>query len=170
MLQRIKDSIPIKECMERYGVEFNSYEKCCCPFHKEKTPSLSLKENKFKCFGCGAGGDIYDFTMLYFNIGLYGAMKQLDRDFGLGLLDKELTPHQKRVIREEMRRRKSAQIIEKREKERKEKEYWDNCNEASDLYMFLQDHKPVNGDAWSEEWANAFNRLQYLDYWLEVNA
>jgi len=37
----------------------------CCPFHSEKTPSFTVHAGKglFKCFGCGAGGSIFDFVM-----------------------------------------------------------------------------------------------------------
>lgn len=36
-----------------------------CPFHKESTPSLHVRfaEQTFKCFGCGAGGDVIDLEM-----------------------------------------------------------------------------------------------------------
>src|SRR6516225_10365177 len=36
-----------------------------CPFHSEKTPSFNVHQSKgiFKCFGCGAGGSVYDFIM-----------------------------------------------------------------------------------------------------------
>ena len=36
-----------------------------CPFHSEKTPSFTVHPGKglFKCFGCGAGGSVFDFIM-----------------------------------------------------------------------------------------------------------
>ena len=34
----------------------------CCPFHRETDPSLHIFENQsWYCFGCGKGGDVYDF-------------------------------------------------------------------------------------------------------------
>lgn len=41
-----------------------------CPFHNEKTPSIHfwLKSKRFKCHGCGEGGSIVDFVILYNNI------------------------------------------------------------------------------------------------------
>ncbi len=37
-----------------------------CPFHREKTPSFYVSPAKqiFKCFGCGAGGGVYQFIIL----------------------------------------------------------------------------------------------------------
>ncbi len=34
-----------------------------CPFHNEKTPSFSVKNNKYKCFGCGVSGDSLSLAM-----------------------------------------------------------------------------------------------------------
>jgi DNA primase len=40
--------------------------KGLCPFHQEKTPSFNVNADKgfFKCFGCGAGGDVFKFVEL----------------------------------------------------------------------------------------------------------
>jgi DNA primase len=40
--------------------------KGLCPFHTEKTPSFNVNKDKgfFKCFGCGAGGDVVKFVEL----------------------------------------------------------------------------------------------------------
>lgn len=37
--------------------------KALCPFHSEKTPSLSVhhERRRFHCFGCGAAGDVFSF-------------------------------------------------------------------------------------------------------------
>jgi len=41
--------------------------KGLCPFHTEKTPSFNVNADKgfFKCFGCGAGGDVVKFVELF---------------------------------------------------------------------------------------------------------
>ena len=41
--------------------------KGLCPFHQEKTPSFNVNRDKgfFKCFGCGAGGDVVKFVELH---------------------------------------------------------------------------------------------------------
>jgi DNA primase len=49
--------------LKRTGSTF----KTLCPFHKEKTPSFNVNPNMqlFKCFGCGVGGDVIKFVMLW---------------------------------------------------------------------------------------------------------
>jgi DNA primase catalytic core len=50
-----------------------------CPFHEDKTPSFSVSEEKgiFHCFGCGAKGDVIDFTMQLEGIGFREAKARL---------------------------------------------------------------------------------------------
>ena len=83
---RIKDSLDLRDVMEYYGVEFNLRGYALCPFHSEKTASLSLKNGRFNCFGCGAKGDVIEFVMRYHNLKYGQALIRLDSDFQLGII------------------------------------------------------------------------------------
>ena len=54
-LQKLRD-LPIEGVAERLGLRVERH-KCLCPFHDDHTPSLSFKNNKFKCWSCGESGD-----------------------------------------------------------------------------------------------------------------
>ncbi|WP_289054993.1 DNA primase [Carboxylicivirga marina] len=59
----------------------------CCPFHNEKTPSLSVNPAKgiFKCFGCGKGGNAIEFIKEHEGVDFKKAVeigaKKLNIDF-----------------------------------------------------------------------------------------
>ena len=57
----------------------------CCPFHMEKTPSLSIKEDGqfFKCFGCGESGNVIGFIMKYENVDFLQAVEILCKNAGM---------------------------------------------------------------------------------------
>lgn len=81
----IQDSIDIETVAERYGIHIN-HKKAFCPFHNDgKTPNLSFKNNHYKCFSCGAGGDVIDFVARLFNIKPLESAKKLNEDFALGI-------------------------------------------------------------------------------------
>lgn len=56
-----------------------------CPFHKEKTPSFSVSPNLgiYKCFGCGAGGDVLSFIMKTQNKEFMEVIEEYAERFGL---------------------------------------------------------------------------------------
>jgi len=53
--------------------------KGLCPFHQEKTPSFNVNKDKgfFKCFGCGAGGDVVKFVEMYQKLSFPEAVRHL---------------------------------------------------------------------------------------------
>lgn len=57
-------SIPAEEYVRQLtGREPNRAGKVNCPFHDDSDPSLQLyPDGTFYCFGCGAGGSLYDFA------------------------------------------------------------------------------------------------------------
>ena len=57
-----------------------------CPFHADRNPSMKV-DFRFHCFGCGADGDVIDFTAKLFQLSLRQAAKKLATDFGLSATD-----------------------------------------------------------------------------------
>ncbi|MBI3998756.1 MAG: DNA primase [Armatimonadetes bacterium] len=64
------------------------YFKGLCPFHQEKTPSFHVDSERglFHCFGCGTGGDIFDFVMLTGHLTFPEAAAELARRAGVQLV------------------------------------------------------------------------------------
>ena len=58
----------------------------CCPFHADRNPSMKV-DFRFHCFGCGADGDVIDFTAKLFQLSLRQAAEKLASDFGLSATD-----------------------------------------------------------------------------------
>lgn len=57
--------------------------KCCCPFHRDHTPSLVvyLESNTFNCFGCGVNGDVITYAQLRDKCDFPGALDWLENWF-----------------------------------------------------------------------------------------
>lgn len=72
----ISSYIPLK----RAGANF----KTLCPFHKEKTPSFFVSPARqiFHCFGCGVGGDVIKFIVLYEKVSYREALEILAKKLG----------------------------------------------------------------------------------------
>ena len=56
-----------------------------CPFHKEKSPSFTVNEEKgfYHCFGCGEHGSVFDFVMRTEGVDFKGAVRRLSDDADL---------------------------------------------------------------------------------------
>ena len=88
-LDRIRDNVTLSDIIRqrmkltRAGREF----KGCCPFHKEKTPSFYVNDDKqfYHCFGCGAHGDAIRFIVEHDNVPFPEAVEQLADKAGVAM-------------------------------------------------------------------------------------
>ncbi len=62
-----------------------------CPFHNDRNPSMSVNQARqmYKCFSCGAGGDVFKFVMDYENLTFPEAVKVLADRAGVQLPSRE---------------------------------------------------------------------------------
>ena len=102
-----RDRVSAEDAARYYGLAVK-HHKTLCPFHSERTPSLSFKDGRYHCFGCGAGGDSIDFTARLLSLEPLEAVRELNRAFALCLpLDREPTGKDRVVAR---RRQESIEI------------------------------------------------------------
>lgn len=83
LLETINVAVPVRQAAEHYGLKVSRYGMACCPFHNDRHPSLKLNEEYFFCFGCGATGDVIEFTAKLFDLGSLQAAQRLAVDFGI---------------------------------------------------------------------------------------
>lgn len=67
-----------------------------CPFHQEKTPSFSVNPGMgiFKCFGCGVGGDAFQFVMRVEHVPFPDAVRLLAEQAGIDLPQEGQAPEE----------------------------------------------------------------------------
>ncbi len=90
----IGDVVPLK----KMGAAF----KGLCPFHQEKTPSFNVHADKnyFKCFGCGAGGDVVKFVEMYQKVSFPEAVRYLAQRAGMAVPETQGGPDERAAAAE----------------------------------------------------------------------
>jgi DNA primase len=83
--------------LRRYGNRFSGL----CPFHNEKTPSFSVynEHQYFKCFGCDAKGDVFNFVMNIEGLTFWEALKKLAEQHGIPLPKQSLAGDERTKVR-----------------------------------------------------------------------
>jgi hypothetical protein len=118
-LDAIRAAVSLREVAEAGGVVWDMKRSNAargdwwapCPFHDERSASFHVDEAKglYKCFGCGAGGDLFAFVMARDGVEFAAAARALAERGGIAREESEA----ERATRLERRRR----VIEARERE-----------------------------------------------------
>lgn len=95
LVEQIKQKLNIVEVINRYVPlkKRGRNHLACCPFHGEKTPSFTVSEELqiYKCFGCGASGDVFSFLQEYEKIDFKEALSELAKLAGITLVKSEFS-------------------------------------------------------------------------------
>lgn len=85
----IKNRLRVEDVISEYVevIPAGAYYKCVCPFHNENTPSLMISpdRNIWHCFGCGAGGDVFQFVQDFENLTPKESLEKLAKKAGIEL-------------------------------------------------------------------------------------
>lgn len=151
--EEIKSSMGMRAVAEEYGLKVNRNGFACCPFHKEKTPSMKIYKDSFHCFGCGASGDVFSFVMQMEKCDFKTAYKRLGGSY------RAKSDYEHKVYRYQQEKRKETRLNELR---RINGELRDTLEE-----LRLKDAILVLTEVMSKDWCDAFNRKEYLLYKME---
>ena len=86
-IEDLKAAVDLVALFQAFGMEIRKQGrgvKALCPFHDEKTPSLSIdpKKGLYKCFGCGKAGDSLTFLQEHAKLSFAEAVAELRRHAG----------------------------------------------------------------------------------------
>ena len=149
--ERVQAAVTLRQAAETYGLTVSRNGMTCCPFHEDKHPSLKLNEDYFFCFGCGASGDVIDFTARLFGISPKDATEKLAADFGISVDAKPVAV-----------RRNPSRLDEIR------------CRQVlTDYLHLLQDWKiryapQTPGDIWDDRFVASCKQYDHIVYLLDL--
>ena len=158
VFEAVKQSVSTREAAELYGIKVKRNGMACCPFHDDKNPSMKV-DQRFHCFGCGADGDVIDFTAKLFNLSPKEAAEKLAQDFGL-IYDSQAPPRRRYV-----RQKTEAQ---------KFREDRQRCYRVlSDYYYLLKKWEADRSPRTPEEephprFVEAIQKKAYVEYLLDL--
>ncbi len=106
-IEKLKENAVLSEIIQKYiplkrkGHEYHA----CCPFHKEKTPSFTINDDKafYHCFGCGAHGTVFDFIIHMENLNFPESIKYVADLQGVALPQIDETPQDREKQNQEQR-------------------------------------------------------------------
>ena len=158
VFEAVKQSVSTREAAEFYGIKVSRTGMACCPFHDDKNPSMKV-DQRFHCFGCGADGDVIDFTAKLFDLSPKEAAEKLAQDFGL-IYDSQAPPRRRYV-----RQKTEAQ---------KFREDRQRCYRVlSDYYYLLKKWEADRSPRTPEEephprFVEAIQKKAYVEYLLDL--
>ncbi len=137
-IDQIKEAHPISEIVAGCGVKLSSHGErleanCPFPWHDDTTPSFMVypKRQTFRCFGCGIGGDVFDFLHYY-----HGWSFAQARAYLVG--EQAAFPHAPAIPRN----REDGSVPKATQRIAKTQDYRELLTRASSCYQTVLLHKP----------------------------
>lgn len=168
LYRTVKENVDTRAAAEAYGIHADRSGMALCPFHNDRDPSMKV-DRRFHCFGCGADGDVIDFTAMLFGMSRYHAARKLAENFGV-VLD---STRSKRKRRNAVKRR---EVKQKPEQSRLVRRFEQGAKRffkiMTDYYHLLGDWKELYApkdpeEEWDPRFCEALSKRTILAYVLD---
>ena len=160
VFEAVKQTVTTRQAAENYGIRVNRTGKASCPFHNDRTPSMKV-DKRFHCFGCGADGDVIDFTAQLFGLDAKSAAEKLAADFQIPYT------HYKR-------KEKVKKTVRKKSEERMYRDLETKCFRILSDYSHLLRHwervyaPKLEDETWHPLFVEALQKKDHIEYLLDV--
>ena len=169
LFEQVKECVTARQAAEHYGIKVKRNGMACCPFHKDRHPSMKA-DKMYHCFACGMGGDAIDFTARLFGISQYEAAKKLVEDFGLDIKVGNRSKYERTLRNRAPLKQKQSKVVMIREK----LEQW--LKYATDVLIsylkwiqfWKEFYRPESEEEWHELFTEALANERKINDYLDV--
>ena len=160
VFEAVKQSVTTRQAAEVYGFKVRRNGMMVCPFHNDKNPSLKV-DRRFHCFGCGADGDVIDFTAKLYGIGLKEAAVKLAADFCIVYENRNRASPKKSI--------KVKLTQPKRYGQKERDSYYVLCDYLHLLYEWKEVYAPKSGvEEWNPLFLEALQQTSYVEHLVDI--
>jgi len=156
----VKQTVTTRQAAENYGFRVNRAGKINCPFHNDRTPSMKV-DKRFHCFGCGADGDVIDFTAQLYGLDAKSAAEKLAADFQIPYTHYK----RKETVKKPVRKKAEEKIYRDLET---------RCFKVLSDYFHLLTYwervyaPKTEDEAWHPLFVEALQKKEHIEYLLDV--
>ena len=169
LFEQVKECVTARQAAEHYGIKVKRNGMACCPFHKDRHPSMKA-DKIYHCFACGVGGDAIDFTARLFGISQYEAAKKLVEDFGLDIKVGNRSKYERTPRSRASLKQKQSKVVMIREK----LEQW--LKHTTDVLIrylkwiqfWKEFYRPEPDEEWHELFTEALANERKINDYLDV--
>ena len=163
----VKENVTARQVAMQYGIKINRSGLACCPFHKDRHPSMKA-DKIYHCFACGVGGDAIDFTARLFGLLQYEAAKKLVEDFGLDIKVGNRSKYE-RTPRNRVKQKQSKAVMIREKLEQWLKHATDVLIRYLKWIQFWKEfYRPEPDEEWHELFTEALANERKINDYLDV--
>ncbi|MCD8096712.1 MAG: CHC2 zinc finger domain-containing protein [Lachnospiraceae bacterium] len=170
VFEAVRESVTARRAAEACGIKANRSGMACCPFHRDRHPSMKL-DKRFHCFGCQADGDAIDFAARFYGLSKKDAAIKLAHDFGIPYDDYRCGEKNRRSEKKESKR--APRVQKKTREQLLEQTEHGMYRIISDYYHLLRTWKEEyaprsDEEEWHPLFVEALSNLTIVEYLMDT--